>query len=178
VKPLDYAIRCDEKPPEGREAAYAFAGWDPKVHMGRDGRPLPFWEAVNITRLVLPAPLPYLDGQTVTKVAVHKRVAVPLTAAFQAIEDAGLWSFLAPYGGGYVYRTVRGRQVVSMHGLGFGLDFDPDGNPLGSDPDESRFGSTGEGRAVVRFFELHGWYWGGRFRPRPDPMHFQFATGV
>jgi hypothetical protein len=30
---------------------------------------------------------------------------------------------------------------------------------------------------VVAVFEHFGFLWGGDFRGRPDPMHFQYATG-
>lgn len=176
--PLDYAVRCDERPPEGRQAAYAWAGWDPSIHLTDAGRPIPAWEAVNIKRVALPEPLPYLDGATVTRVAVHRRAAPCLAEAFEQIHAAGLWRFLAPYGGGYSFRLIGGSTVMSMHSLGLALDFDPAGNARDMPADQSRFGMSGEGRAVVRLFELYGWYWGGRFQKRPDAMHFQFATGV
>jgi hypothetical protein len=178
VIPLDFAIRATERPPDGRAASYAFAGWDPKVHLQQDGRPAPFWEAVNIVRVLLPEPLDYLDGRQVTRVSVNKRVAPNLQAALRSIYADGLWRFLSPYGGGYEFRRIGGSDKLSLHSLGLALDFDPAANPRDGKPDESRFGASGEGRAVVRLFELHGWYWGGRFESRPDAMHFQFATGV
>lgn len=176
VHPLDYAVRCSTKPPNGKAEAYKFAEWVPEMHLRPDGTPVPMWEAAWITRVPLPLPLPYLDDIEVTRVAVHRKVAADLTAALREIHRDGLWEFLAPYGGGFNFRRVRGGSALSMHSLGLALDFDPEGNAMGMDPNESRFGRTGEGRAVVRLFEIHGWYWGGRFA-RPDAMHFQFATG-
>ncbi len=175
--PQEFAVRSNQKPPEGREAAYKFAEFDPKDHVRADGTMSPAWEAAWITRIGIPRPLPYLDGQEVTRIAVHRKAAPCLLNALVEINRMDLWSFLAPYGGGYNFRRVRGASVLSMHALGLALDFDPDGNPYKGDPNESRFGKSGEGRAVVRLFELYGWYWGGRFHVNPDAQHFQFAVG-
>ncbi len=173
----EFAVRCTQKPPEGRVAAYAFAEFDPQKHISEDGRMVPCWEAAWIQRLALPRPLKYLDGAEVTRVAVHRKAAPCLLNALVEINRADLWDFLQPYGGGFNFRRIRGASALSMHALGLALDFDPDGNPYHGDPNESRFGKSGEGRAVVRLFELYGWFWGGRFKLNPDAQHFQFATG-
>lgn len=179
--PMDYAVRCDVKPPTSRKEAYDFAGWDPAIHLGYDGRPLPVWEATNIQRLVIPKPLKlsYADV-SVTRVAVHRKAAPSLFKALVEIDNAGLWEFLSPFGGGFEFRRIGGSDELSLHSLGLALDFDPKANARDLPADQSRFGRSGEGRAVVRLFELHGWYWGGRFKApsRPDAMHFQFATGT
>lgn len=175
---LDYAIRLDERPPDGWEATKLFAGWNPERHLGTDGKPIPMWEATNIVRVTLPAPLglSFMRAQA-TRVAVHRKAAESLTAALMEIHDAGLWGFLDPFAGGYEFRRISGSTRLSLHSLGLAVDFDPAANPYRGNPDESRFGRSGEGRAVVRLFELYGWYWGGRFKDRPDAQHFQFATG-
>ena len=178
MSPQEFAVRCTEKPPAGRAAAYKFAEFDPTLHIREDGRMVPGWEAVWITRLALPKPLAYLDGMTVTRVAVHRKAALCLSNALVEINRADLWDFLSPYGGGFTFRRTRGASSLSMHALGLALDFDPDGNPYHGDPNTSRFGASGEGRAVVRLFELYGWYWGGRFKTNPDSQHFQFCTGA
>jgi hypothetical protein len=174
--PLDLGARLPDKPPHGREAVYKFAEFDPNHHIRSDGTLAPMWEAAWITRMGLPRPLPYLEGIEVTRVAVHRKVAPGLLKALIEIDRAGLWEFLAPYGGGFNFRRVRGGSALSMHSLGLALDFAPDENPMGMDPNETKFGRSGEGRAVVRLLELYGWLWGGRFS-RPDAMHFQYATG-
>lgn len=175
--PLDLGARCGGRPPDGRAAVYAYAEFDPVQHVRADGTLAPMWEAAWITRMGLPRPLPYLEGLEVTRIAVHRKVAPCLLKALVEIDRIGLWGHLAPYGGGFNFRRSRGANSLSLHSLGLALDFDPEGNPMGLAADDSRFGISGEGRAVVRLLELHGWYWGGRFESRPDAMHFQFATG-
>jgi hypothetical protein len=177
-KPLDYGIRAGVRPPDGYEAIKAFTGWRDD-YLRADGTPMPMWEAGNIVRVALPRVLTYLTatGPVISRVAVHMKAAPDLQGALRAIAAANLWDKLGPFGGGYAFRTQRGSAAkLSMHAFGLALDFSPEANPLGMDPDQSTFGLTGEGREVVRLFEVFGWYWGGRFS-RPDPMHFQFGTG-
>jgi hypothetical protein len=174
----DFATRTSLKPPNGRKEAYAFAEFNPVQHIGRDGRMIPAWEMANVSRILLPQPLPYLDGAYVTRVAVHRKAAVTLIAALSAIHDSGLWDFLAPYGGGFQFRRIGGSPLLSMHSLALALDFDPANNARDLPADQSRFGASAGGREVVRLFGLYGWAWGGDFQKRPDAMHFQFATGV
>jgi len=174
-----FASLADIKPPVGRAAAYEFAGWKP-IFLRPDGRPFPGWEATIIERVPLPAPLIYLDGAKVTKVAVHKRIVKPTMGALRDIHKAGLWEHLSPYGGGYEFRLQRDSDdgaKLSMHALGLALDFDPAGNPFKAPASETFFGETSEGREIVRLFGLWGWTWGGSFS-RPDAMHFQFASGA
>lgn len=175
--PQNFASRCEVKPPIGRAAAYEFAGFDPKLHIGYDGRILPMWEATNIVRTVIPAPLTYCDGGVVTRMAVHRKIAPYLMKALAEISAAGLYQHLEPYAGGFEFRRSRGSDKLSMHAIGLAIDFDPLGNPFLEPPETTFFGETSEGQAIVRLFEIHGFFWGGRFA-RPDAMHFQWATEV
>jgi hypothetical protein len=174
-----FACRIPFPPPHGREAVYNFAGWVPDQFLRSDGTPAPSWEAAWIQRLAIPRPIAYLDGQEVTRIAVHRKAATSLLKALIEIDRDGLWHTLEPYGGGYVFRVKRGESKLSMHALGLAVDFDPARNPLGTeDLSTTTFGGTPEGRGVVRIFGLYGWKWGGDFVGRKDPMHFQFCTGI
>lgn len=84
----------------------------------------------------------------------------------ERVQDYGL----DLYGGIYNHRTVRGGRSLSTHAYGIAIDLNPS---------ENRLGTTGNmPDYVVRAFESRGFFWGGRWERRPDPMHFQFATGV
>lgn len=168
--------RALAKPPHGQAECYAFAEWDTAQMLRSDGTPMPAWEAAWIQRLAIPRELAYLDGSTITRVAVHRKAAPSLLAALTEINRVGLWSYLQPYGGGFNFRLKRGSSRLSMHALGLAVDFDPEANAMGVPVKHTRFGGTTEGLAVVRLFALYGWSWGGRFE-RPDAMHFQFGTG-
>lgn len=79
-------------------------------------------------------------------------------------------------------RLKRGVDQVSIHCFGAAVDLDPDDNPLivGCGPrDPRRFDPKRRTipDAVVDAFADEGWFWGGNFSSRFDPMHFQWATG-
>jgi hypothetical protein len=74
------------------------------------------------------------------------------------------------FSGDWVIRQMRGLAATSMHAYALAVDFDAQDNPLGS-----AHAFFTESSPVVRSFEKHGWVWGGRWKTRPDHMHFQFA---
>jgi len=152
------------------------------------------WEANNIVRAVLPFPM-YYEGKKKTTVQIHRKCADELAVILQEIwnaarlkvkQEVGFDKTTAQYdwltraflekrgldqfGGSFAFRSVRGRKKYSMHAWGAAIDIDPWGNPLGA--------TTGRMPLwVVEIFEKRGWLWGGHFKGRKDPMHFQRATG-
>ncbi len=141
-----------------------------------DGTLSPAWEIQHIVRIVLPAPLMYHVGDReyvqVTRITVHRLLADKLRAVLRKIYDQGLWSEIDPYGGGFVFRKIRGSSdKVSLHSFGIAWDFRPDQNRQGTK-------GTMHPR-VVEIFETAGFMWGGRFKgDRIDPMHVQFARNA
>ena len=161
-------------PPASYEEACDFFGWSSDYFaLGRE-QPLPDWEH-RLTIITLPARLVFA-GQPVLRVRVHERCAAWAAAALAELHVKGLWDFLNPYGGSYNFRLMRGGSRLSAHAFGAAFDFDPGGNPLGASMSASRFGSEARGMDAVRVLEEWGWFWGGRFISRPDPMHFQFGV--
>ena len=74
------------------------------------------------------------------------------------------------YGGIYAARSIRGQSShPSTHSWGIAIDLEPEKYPLGS---TSRFPDT-----VVKIFQDAGFFYGGDFKARKDPMHFQFCKG-
>ena len=67
----------------------------------------------------------------------------------------------------YVNRPIRGRNVASNHSWGLAIDIDATQYPLGS---RKRLPSW-----IVDLFKAHGFDYGGDWKSRPDPMHFEFA---
>ncbi|HXF86743.1 MAG TPA: M15 family metallopeptidase [Xanthobacteraceae bacterium] len=49
------------------------------------------------------------------------------------------------------------------------MDIDPEHNPM------NRERRSRMPQAVIDAFKAEGAFWGGDFRTRQDPMHFQFA---
>ena len=75
------------------------------------------------------------------------------------------------YGGCYAPRSVRGSDSkLSCHAFAAAIDLDPEHEPM------NRAHQTNMPQLVIDAFKAEGAYWGGDFRSRQDPMHFQFAT--
>jgi hypothetical protein len=59
---------------------------------------------------------------------------------------------------------------LSMHAFGLAFDINTSTNQLGTQGDMHP--------RVVEILERWGFEWGGRWRPRPDPMHFELVRLV
>lgn len=166
------------KLPVGRAAIYAFYGWSPKVYMGDDGCVLPSWERDMMRQFLLPAPMRLSWDRSVHigKIALHKKAGPHLIGWLEEVHKLGLWNEVDVYGGGYAFRLARGSAKLSMHALGAAVDIDPARNPLGVRPEDTNLGGTPRGLMVVSAAEKAGLTWGGRWKVRPDVMHFS-ATG-
>jgi hypothetical protein len=156
--------------PNGLSEVIAMFG-DINKFIRSDGTLSPKWEEQKIVRITLPKPLP-LSGSalSVTRITCHTLLADTLKQTLRDIDAADKWPLLHSYGGGFNFRLKRGNDQVSLHSWGIAWDFDPEHNPLGSK------GNMDAG--IVDIFKGHGFFWGGNFKGRKDPMHFQFATGV
>jgi hypothetical protein len=149
--------------------------------LGADGMPTSAWQREHLRRIILPYPLTLSWDLSVDirRVTCHKNVAESLAhileqilahyGSIQEIKRARMHLF----GGCYNFRRVSGRNRLSTHAWGAGIDIDPQKNPLGKPYDESAGMMP---KVVVRIFESEGWKWGGKFRSRPDCMHFQAAS--
>ena len=131
------------------------------------GHLTPNFEARYIVSFDLPYPLLYA-GKTVRRARCHRLLVDNFITAFSAIRAAGLESECRNYGGIYANRSIRGiSSHPSTHSWGIAIDLEPAKYPLGN---RKRFPD-----AVIQCWELAGFYYGGNFRKRPDPMHFQFT---
>jgi hypothetical protein len=150
------------KTPHGLEEVIAAFGDARKI--------APFaFEATYIVRVPLPESLPFEDTR-VTRITSHRLIANKISDALTAVHGAGLWHALGSYSGGYANRPQRGSSKLSTHAFGCAWDFGAELYPLGSDarmPD-----------ALVKIFTSLGFFYGGDFAGRRDPMHVQLASGV
>lgn len=102
---------------------------------------------------------------------VHPLAAPSLRAALAEIEARGLGSLIRSFNGSYNPRFVRKSQTtLSSHAYGTSIDVNAEDNPQGDPPTDAQ-------RQIAPIFEKWGWYWGDRFRPTRDPMHFEFVGG-
>lgn len=129
----------------------------------------PKFEAKNIVLFDLPYPLFYA-GTPVTRARSHRLLVENFQKAFKDLLLAGLDHEVKNYSGIYARRAIRGQSMhASAHSWGIAIDLEADKYPLGSN---NRFPD-----AVVEIFHNAGFYYGGDFKSRHDPMHFQACTG-
>lgn len=124
---------------------------------------------LNLITFTLPYPLLYM-GKPVPRATGHRLARDHFVAALEGVKAAGLADQVQNYGGIYAPRSMRGiANCPSTHTWGIAIDLEPECYPLGSDerfPDE-----------IVEIFRKFGFFYGGDFTRRKDPMHFQLCTG-
>jgi hypothetical protein len=149
--------------------------------LGADGRSTAAWKREHLTQIIPPHSmlLSWDLSVGIRRVTCHKKVAESLEhileqilehyGSIQEIKRARMHLFW----GCYNFRWISGRNRLSTHAWGAGVDLDPRKNPFKEPYDESAGMMP---KAVVRIFESEGWKCGGRFRSRPGCMHFQAAS--
>lgn len=107
-------------------------------------------------------------GKQVHRIFCNTDIHKPLAKVFQTLILTGANSELISFDGCFNVRWVRGVPgVPSFHCWGVAIDFNAKENPLGS-----------KGKWSEEFllaFESAGFQWGGNFKSRPDPMHWQWV---
>lgn len=125
------------------------------------------FERDNIVLFDLPYPIRYA-GKPVTRSRAHKKCVPIFQAVFEQIKKEGLTDYANDYSGIYQQRGIRGYpKFPSTHSWGIAIDLEAEDNPMGTK-------GTLHPR-IIEIFETAGAVWGGRFKSRFDPMHFQFA---
>jgi hypothetical protein len=139
-----------------------------------DGRVAPDdpWIQANIIEIDIPQLRKIGDGKLDGLIKFHKTAAPALIGAFAEIEKEGLLGDIRTFDGSFVPRTIRASLVLSPHALGIAIDFNARWNWLGQPP--AAPGQAGSLHRIAPIFEKHGFAWGGRSTPRPDPTHFEF----
>lgn len=113
------------------------------------------------------------DGKPIKGVQIHRKCAASLKAIFDDIweecdqDENKLPDGAIVFDGSYNFRPVRGSSRLSTHAFGAALDLDAEHNGMGKRGNMSPI--------VVNAFKREGWFWGGDFNSRKDPMHFQAA---
>lgn len=144
-----------------------------------DGVPDRAWEDANLVAITPPYPmvLAWNTDQAVKTIRCHRKVAASLEGVLDGIgKHYGSRSAIEAarmnrWGGGYMFRLMRGGHLLSVHSWGAAVDIDPERNSFGTPWDEAKGMMP---HAVADLFAKEGWVWGGRWS-KPDPMHFQAA---
>jgi hypothetical protein len=132
----------------------------------------PDYEAKHIIEIALPYAMHFIDIHgvlhAVAHIQCHKLAAGNLLKALSAVKDRGLQKDVSEFGGGFVIRKIRGYpDLWSVH-CWAAFDFNPSMYPLGS---SKRFPDP-----VIDCFHEAGFFYGGDFKHRLDPQHWQLAV--
>lgn len=145
------------------------------------GLPGPQVEA-QLVKVVPPFKL-YYEGKPVASIKFHKKAAGALAAALDEV-----WEYyghnqakidalgISKYNGAYNPRPVRGYPLEadpyktkwSNHAFGAAIDFNANANGFGK-------GHGNIPQPLIDAFKRQGARWGGDYKGRTDPMHFEFC---
>lgn len=130
------------------------------------------WAAKNIVTIAIPQLIGVAGAHPRGLVSCNKAIANQLKALFAAWEKAGLLHLIETFDGSWAPRFIRGSKTsLSNHAVGSAMDLNSRWNPLSSKG--ALVGSRGSVVALVPLAIEHGFFWGGHFTIRPDPMHFE-----
>jgi len=101
------------------------------------------------------------------RIYCNKDLVAPLERAFRNLISTGRVKELKTWNGVFQIRKIRGRTSMSLHSWGIAVDVNASWNPLG--------GKSTLSPEFVKCFTDAGFFWGGNFQNRKDPMHFELA---
>lgn len=141
-----------------------------------DGRPDSQWESTNIVKIKPPFPMYWSWSMSPVKtISFHKKCASHFEKALQGLGKAFTPEELIYYqlnrcGGGYNFRPMVGKNILSAHAYGAAIDLATELNPLNK---KWRPNARMMPERAVQIFADQGLRWGGTYKSRPDCMHFE-----
>ena len=159
--------------PDGFDQVIATFG-DPHPYLSADGSisddKKADWERSTLAKGTLPWPVPMDGGEFKVTFYAHRKLVTTFVAVFAEIARLNLKDLITSFDGIYDFRPIRGTTTrISLHAFGAAIDLNAATNELGTDGHMPQ--------AIIEVFEHFGFFWGGNFHSRRDPMHFQYATG-
>lgn len=103
------------------------------------------------------------------KFTVAEDLADKFEGLIRDLEDAG-YPIDPKQSGGYNPRNIAGTNTPSNHAFGRAIDVNWTNNPLGKDGDIPP-------ELARTLSEKYGLRWGGDYKSRKDPMHFEYVGG-
>lgn len=135
----------------------------------------PGWQAVNLIHIAPPFMMYYAKKPLSHGILVHKKVANAMMAAFQEIWDKCDHdqkkvdkTGASDFGGCFNIRNIAGSNNWSNHSWACAIDLSPASNGFNMKSTLSNI--------VVAAFKRQGARWGGDYKGRKDPMHFEFVS--
>jgi len=129
----------------------------------------PFVDSDFERRYIVSSSHQIADGRWI-EIKHHKFITGEIHDVFVDMNDGGLIPILNEYDGAYVVRSIRGSSYPSLHSWGLAIDFDASKYELGS--------TARLPHQLVECWRKNGFFYGGDFRHRKDPMHFEYSTGA
>ena len=133
------------------------------------------WSSANLVRLIPPFQMYYDKKPMKSGILVHRKIVPALNAAFNEIwEKVGKdqkkadATGITDFGGCFNIRQIAGSNSWSNHSWAMALDFSPSTNGFNMKGTLSKI--------VVDAFKRQGAFWGGDYKGRKDPMHFEFVS--
>lgn len=165
-------LNVNKWPKDTMAAKIAFYG-DPRGKHGADPR----WVEKNLVRVTPPFQMYYV-GKPIKTITVHRKVQASVIYILEDIwENCGMdqkevdRTGASDYAGCFNYRVIAGSNPPSLsnHSFACAIDLSPKTNGFGK-------GKGTIGSVVVEAFKREGWFWGGDYKNRTDPMHFEAVT--
>lgn len=103
------------------------------------------------------------------QIYVNTLMIIPLSKAFKSLIDSGAVKELKTFDGCFNIRCQRDVSVYSLHSWAIAIDLNAADNPLYSKT--TTFTNT-----FIKCFKDAGFDWGGDWKFRKDPMHFQLSN--
>lgn len=132
------------------------------------------WEGLNLVSIIPPFQM-YYDKHPIKSLRVHKKCATAFLAAFNEIADKCGHdqkkidaTGITDYAGCFNIRKISSSNNWSNHSWACAADFSPNTNGFNMKGTLSGI--------VVTAFKNQGARWGGDYKGRKDPMHFEFVS--
>lgn len=132
------------------------------------------WQTKYLTRVTPPFKMFY-DKKPMPSILVNRMCAPELLSVFNEIWNACNHdqkqvdaTGTSDFGGCFNIRPIAGSNNWSNHSWACAIDLSPGSNGFNVQ-------KTTLGRIVVDTFKAHGARWGGDYKGRKDPMHFEFV---
>lgn len=108
-----------------------------------------------------------IANSSIIHIRHHIALVQPIHQVFMNLQQENAVETWRSYDGCFVIRAKRGSSQRSLHSWGLAIDVNAAQNGLGTIGDQPPL--------LVKAFKDAGFVWGGDFRNRKDPMHFQWT---
>lgn len=131
------------------------------------------WQSQYLTRITPPFQM-YYDKKAMSSILVNNKCSAELLSCFNEIWNECdhdvhkvAQTGASDFGGCFNIRPIAGSNNWSNHSWACAIDLSPGSNGFNM--------KTTLPRVVIDVFKAHGARWGGDYKGRKDPMHFEFV---